>query len=153
LYATLKFRHGGAVWKALGWTLPSRRYLLAAPLVGILWAGVVILVVRSTSIASTPPTAWKLLALAATLGPVVEESFFRGCLLPLIARTSGSPAAVILTAIVFAFFHQPPTLLHCACFAVSGILYGWVRVVSGSTTAAALMHSVYNLTLFACQRM
>ena len=153
LYATLKFRHGAAVWKALGWALPSRRYLLAAPLGGILWAGVVILVVRSTSIASTPPTAWKLLALAATLGPVVEESFFRGCLLPLIARTSGSPAAVILTAIVFAIFHQPPTLLHCACFAVSGILYGWVRVVSGSTTAAALMHSVYNLTLFACQRM
>jgi membrane protease YdiL (CAAX protease family) len=36
---------------------------------------------------------------------------------------------------------------------VSGILCGWVRVVSGSTTAAALMHSVYNLTLFACQRM
>jgi len=101
LYATLKFRHGGAVWKALGWALPSRRYLLAAPLGGILWAGVVILVVRSTSIASTPPIAWKLLALAATLGPVVEESFFRGCLLPLIARTSGSPAAVILTAIVF----------------------------------------------------
>ncbi len=87
LYATLKFRHGGAVWKALGWTLPSRRYLLTAPLGGILWAGVVILVVRSTSILSTPPTAWKLLALAATLGPVVEESFFRGCLLPLIART------------------------------------------------------------------
>ena len=153
LYATLKFRHGGAVWRALGWTLPSRCYLLATLFGGILWAGVVILAVKSTSPTPFPHISLELLALAATLGPVVEESFFRGCLLPLIARTSGSPAAVILTAIVFAIFHQPPTLLHCACFAVSGILYGWVRVVSGSTTAAALMHSVYNLTLFACQRM
>ena len=153
LYATLKFRHGGAVWRALGWTLPSRRYLLVAPLGGILWAGVVILAVKSTSPTPFPQIPLELLALAATLSPVVEESFFRGCLLPLIARTSGSPAAVILTATVFAIFHQPPTLLHCACFAVSGILYGWVRVVSGSTTAAALLHSVYNLTLFACQRM
>ena len=153
LYATLKFRHGGAVWRALGWTLPSRRYLLVAPLGGILWAGVVILAVKSTSPAPFPHISLELLALAATLGPVVEESFFRGCLLPIIARNSGTPAAVILTAIVFAIFHQPPTLLHCACFVVSGILYGWVRVVSGSTTAAALTHSVYNLTLFACQRI
>ena len=153
LYATLKFRHGGAVWRALGWTLPSRRYLLVAPLGGILWAGVVILAVKSISPTSFTHISLVLLALAATLGPVVEESFFRGCLLPIIARNSGTPAAVILTAIVFAIFHQPPTLLHCACLAVSGILYGWVRVASGSTTTAALMHSVYNLTLFACQRM
>jgi membrane protease YdiL (CAAX protease family) len=153
LYATLKIRHGGAVWEALGWTLPSCRYLLAAPLGGMLLAGGVALAVQSTSITTPPPTDWKLLALAATFGPVVEESFFRGCLLPLIARTSGFPAAVILTALVFAFFRQPPTLLHCACFAVSGILYGWARVATDSTTAAALMHAVYNLTLFACQRM
>jgi membrane protease YdiL (CAAX protease family) len=153
LYATLKFRHGGAVWRALGWTLPSRRHLLVAPLGGFVWAWVVILAVKSTSPTPFPHISLELLALAATLGPVVEESFFRGFLLPIIARNSGAPAAVILTAIVFAIFHQPPTLLHCACFAVSGILYGWVRVVSGSTTAAALMHSVYNLTLFACQRM
>jgi len=119
LYATLKFRHGGAVWRALGWTLPSRRYLFVAPLGGILWAGVVLLAVKSTSPTLPPHISLELLALAATLGPVVEESFFRGCLLPIIARTSGTPAAVILTAIVFAIFHQPPTLLHCACFAVS----------------------------------
>ena len=40
-------------------------------------------------------------------------------------RTVGPPAAVILTALLFAFFHQPPTILHSACFTVSGIVYGW----------------------------
>jgi membrane protease YdiL (CAAX protease family) len=150
LYATLKFRHGGVVWRALGWTLPFYGYALAASLAGMLLAGTVTLIVQSSGI---PPllAGWKIAALAATVGPVVEESFFRGCLLPLIERTVGSPAAVILTSFLFAFFHQPPTLLHFACLAVSGVVYGWMRVASRSTTAAALMHAVYNLTLFACQ--
>jgi len=152
-YATLKLRHGGAVWRALGWTLPPARYLLAAPLAGILMAGVVSLVVQSRSAPAPSITTWKLAVLAAALGPILEESFFRGCLLPLIARTSGSPDAVILTALLFAFFHQPPTILHCACFAVSGIAYGWMRAASGSTTAAALAHALYNLALFACQQL
>jgi membrane protease YdiL (CAAX protease family) len=151
LHATLKFRHGGAVWQALGWTLPSCRYVLAASLGGVLLAGAVTLVAQSSSIPTPSVTAWKIAVLAATVGPILEESFFRGCLLPLIERTSGPRAAVILTALLFAFFHQPPTVLHCACFAVSGIVYGWVRVASRSTTAAALMHATYNLTLFACQ--
>ena len=153
LYVTLKIRRGGAIWRALGWTLPSRRYLLGAILAGILWGRVVSLVAQSASPALSRQIPLTLFALAVTLGPVAEESFFRGCLLPLVARTSSVPVAVILTALVFAFFHQPPTLLQCACFAVSGILYGGLRVASGSTTSAALMHCAYNLTLFACQRM
>ena len=151
LYATLKFRHGGAVWQALGWTLPSYGYALAASLAGMLLGGAVTLIVRSSNIPAPLLAGWKIAGLATTVGPVLEESFFRGCLLPLIERTVGSPAAVILTSFLFAFFHQPPTVLHCACFAVSGIVYGWMRVVSSSTTTAALMHAVYNLTLFACQ--
>ena len=151
LYATLKVRHRRAVWRALGWTLPSYAYVLAASLAGVLLAGTVTLIVRSSNIPAPLLAGWKIAALAATLGPILEESFFRGCLLPLIGRTLGSPAAVILTALLFAFFHQPPTVFHCACFAVSGIVYGWMRVVSKSTTAPALIHAVYNLTLFACQ--
>ena len=151
LYATLKFRHGGAVWQALGWTLPSYGYALAASLAGMLLGGAVTLIVRSSNIPAPLLAGWKIAGLATTVGPVLEESFFRGCLLPLVERTVGSPAAVILTALLFAFFHQPPTILHSACFTVSGIVYGWMRVASRSTTAAALTHAVYNLTLFACQ--
>ncbi len=153
LYSILKFRHGGAVWRSLGWTLPSYRWVLAALLGGTLLAAAVTLVAWSSGIPTPSVTPWKIAALAATVGPVLEESFFRGCLLPLVERTSGSPAAVISTGLLFAFFHQPPTVLHCACFAVSGIAYGWVRVASKSTTAAALMHATYNLTLFACQAL
>ena len=76
LYATLKFRHGGAVWRALGWALPSRRYLLAAPLGGILWAGVVILVVRSTSTTSTPHYSLEALGSGCHSWPRCGRIFF-----------------------------------------------------------------------------
>jgi membrane protease YdiL (CAAX protease family) len=153
LYATLKLRHRGAVWRALGWTIPPSQYLVAASLWGPVMASLVTLVGQSQRLPMAPIATWKLAALAGILVPVLEESFFRGCLLPLMAQTSGSPSAVILTALLFAYFHRPPTIVHCVCFTISGIFYGWARVASGSTTAPALMHAVYNLTLLACQKL
>jgi len=79
---------------------------------------------------------------------VLEESFFRGCLLPLLAKTIGNPAAVILTALLFALLHQPSNLAHWVSFTATGVAYGWIRVASRSTTAGALMHATYNLVLF-----
>ena len=153
LYATLKFRHGGPVWRALGWTLPAGKYILTASIGGIVLASAVTFLLRFRGIPAAFGVAWKVAVLAATIGPVLEESFFRGCLLPLVARAMGAPAAVVLTAILFAMFHQPPTIIHCVCFFLSGVVYGWMRVDSGSTTAAALMHAAYNLTLFMWQRL
>lgn len=151
LYATLRIRHGGPVWRALGWTLPSGRCTVVALLGGILLAGAVTFVARSSGIPAPFAIGWQIVALSATIGPVLEESFFRGCLFPLMARTMGAPAAVILIAILFALFHQPPTILHCVCYCVTGIAYGWMRAASKSTMPAALMHAVYNLTLIVCQ--
>ena len=55
--------------------------------------------------------------------------------------------AVILTAFLFALFHQPADLAHWVSFTATGLAYGWIRVASGSTTAAALMHATYNFAL------
>jgi membrane protease YdiL (CAAX protease family) len=116
-------------------------------------AGVVTLIVQSTGLPTSLVGGWKIAGLAATIGPVLEESFFRGCPLPLIERSLWSSAAVILSGLLFASFHQPPTIVHCACLAMSGIAYGWIRVASRSTAAAALMHAIYNLTLFVCHNL
>ena len=86
--------------------------------------------------------------LGISLGPILEESLFCGCLLPLLARTTGGIPAVILTAFLFSLFHQPADLAHWVSFTVTGLAYGWIRVVSGSTTAAALMHATYNLAIW-----
>ena len=55
--------------------------------------------------------------------------------------------AVILTAFLFALLHQPTDLAHWVSFTTAGVAYGWIRVASGSTMAAALMHATYNLAL------
>jgi membrane protease YdiL (CAAX protease family) len=66
----------------------------------------------------------------------------------LLAETIGSGIAVILTAILFALFHQPADVAHWVSFTAAGVAYGWIRVASRSTTAAALMHATYNLAVF-----
>ena len=90
----------------------------------------------------------EMLVLGFVLGPILEESFFRGCLLPVLAHTTGNLAAVILTALLFALFHQPADLAHWVSFTATGVAYGWIRVASRSTTAAAVMHATYNLAVF-----
>ena len=85
------------------------------------------------------------------LAPIFEEMLFRGFLLPLLARSVGPWLGILLTAVPFALLHgaqnqwawQPIVLIG-----VAGIVFGYVRYKTGSTTAAFLMHSAYNATGF-----
>ena len=77
----------------------------------------------------------EIVILGLVLGPILEESFFRGCLLPVLAHTVGKSFAVVLTALLFALFHGPANLAHWAWFAGTGVAYGWIRVTLRSTTA------------------
>jgi hypothetical protein len=54
-----------------------------------------------------PIPGFEVLVLGLVLGPILEESFFRGCLLPLLAETTGRAAAVIITAILLNKRGQP----------------------------------------------
>ena len=56
--------------------------------------------------------------------------------------------AVILNALLFALLHQPTDLAYWLFFTVTGAANGWIRVASGSTMAATLMHATYNLALY-----
>ena len=60
---------------------------------------------------------------------------------------------MILTALLFALFHQPADLAHWLTFTGTGVAYGCIRMASGSTTAGALMHATYNLALFLSARL
>ncbi len=94
----------------------------------------------------------EIVILGLVLGPILEESFFRGCLLRVLAHTVGKSFAVVLTALLFALFHSPANLAHWASFTGTGVAYGWIRVTSRSTTAPALAHATYNLALFLLAR-
>jgi len=148
LYLVLKLRYHQPVIQALGWAFPALRYAAAALLIGPAFAVGVMLATRFRhQVVSSIPVAG-LLVLGLFLGPVLEESLFRGCLLLVLARTFGNVLDVIVTALLFALLHGPASLAHWFWFTATGVAYGWLRVASRTTTAAFFMHAAYNLTLF-----
>ena len=147
LYSVLKLRHHRPVLRPLGWVWPRPVYAVAALVLGVSSASGVALCLHIHS--QSPRLVPEILLLRFVLGPVLEESLFRGCVLPLLAQNTGDIAAVMLTAILFALFHGPNDLAHWVSFAATGLGYGCLRLASRSTTAAALMHASYNLMLVA----
>ncbi len=147
LYLILKSRHHQPVLRPLGWVWPRPAHILVAVIAGIVRGSGVALYLRFRN-QSTPQIGLMELLLALLLGPILEESLFRGCLLPVLAQTTGSGIAVIVTSILFALFHQPANGAHWVSFTATGLAYGWIRVSSRSTAAAAVMHATYNLTVF-----
>ncbi len=151
LYAIIRLRHGRGVWKLLGWIWPSRIHLVGALLGGIGLGVGVDIIAHATTSTTHVIHFWNLILLDAFLGPIIEESLFRGCLLPVVARTTGPTIGIAATAVLFATLHPISTFVQWLCFVTTGTAFGWIRVKSGSTAASALMHAVYNLTLFLCQ--
>ena len=89
--------------------------------------------------------------LAVTLGPLVEEVFFRGLMQPLVIRRIGVIAGIIACALPFGLIHGPQyawSWRHILLVTLAGSLFGWRRHITGSTGAAAIMHAFYNLTVF-----
>ena len=148
LYAILKLRYRRPVLAPLRWVRPATRHSLVSLATGIVLALGVLLYQHLESRAAAFAPSFQLFVLSSGLAPILEESLFRGCLFPLIAKTGGNASAVVLTAGVFALFHAPTDVAHWISFAATGVAYGWLRVVSGTTTAPALAHSAYNLILF-----
>lgn len=161
LYALLRLRYGRPFWRSLAWVRPQ------TPLSRFAAAGAVVAVAVAVAgaLLRTPDidmpikhllrdrTSLALVGVfAVTLGPLCEELIFRGFLQPLLARTLGAAAGVVVTAAVFALPHGPQyawSWQHVLLITLAGAVFGWVRHRSGSTMAAAVMHAGYNLVFFA----
>jgi membrane protease YdiL (CAAX protease family) len=101
---------------------------------------------------------WRVFLLQAALGPVLEEFLFRGYLMRLLLSTLrgwapkgiAAAVAVLLSAAAFGAIHllQAGTTPHdVALIGGLGILYGTIRLVSGSSATAAVAHTLYNITV------
>jgi len=148
LYFLLRFRYRQPVLKPLGWVVPQMAYIVTALIVGPSFAAGITLYLLLRNQITPPIPLGELLVLGLVLGPLLEESLFRGYLLPVLAQTIGTLPALIITAVLFALFHGPTNLVHWVSFTATGIVYGWMRMASHSTTAPALMHATYNLSLY-----
>jgi uncharacterized protein len=86
-----------------------------------------------------------------TLGPLAEELIFRGFFQPLLVRSMGAVAGILLTALPFGLLHfreYGNSWRHAVLICGAGAAFGWVRHATKSTKASALMHSAYNLLFF-----
>ena len=96
-----------------------------------------------------PRDAYLLAIIAITLGPLVEELFFRGFLYPVIARRWGAAWGIFLTALPFAVMHMPQYGYAWGVLVVImivGVVCGIVRAATKSVGASFLVHAGYNGT-------
>jgi membrane protease YdiL (CAAX protease family) len=96
-----------------------------------------------------PRDAYLLAIIAVTLGPLVEELFFRGFFYPVIARRWGAGWGIFLTALPFAVMHMPQYGWAWGVLLVImtvGVVCGIVRASTKSVGASFLVHAGYNGT-------
>lgn len=156
LWLILNSRYHAPFWRSLEWNWPAGRALS-------FFAGgvfVAVMVGVTGSLLKTPtldspmeklmddPMSGPLIALfAVTLGPVCEELAFRGFLLPLVARSFGNVAGIVISAIPFALLHGPQyswSWRHVLLVMAAGAVFGWIRISTGSTGASTMVHAGYN---------
>lgn len=96
-----------------------------------------------------PRDAYLLSLLAVTLGPLMEEMFFRGFMYPVLARRLGVLWGILLSALPFGLIHLPQYgWAWAAGFIVFmvGVVCGMVRAATKSVAASFLVHAGYNGT-------
>jgi membrane protease YdiL (CAAX protease family) len=93
---------------------------------------------------------WALLSFALTatvLAPLFEETLFRGVLLPVVGRQLGAPAAVVVSALIFAIAHL--SLAELVPLSVLGVGLGLLRWQTGRLGSCVCLHALWNgLTFF-----
>lgn len=148
---------GATEWmKRLGWSQPPTAYWGWSAAAGFLCALLVLGVAEITRRPLGTVHSVHLLLLASTAGPILEELFFRGLLYWVLhksLRHFGVPTAVVYPvsivalAVLFSASHIGNDAVHFWSAFATGVALGAMRVLSGSTACAALMHASYNFTL------
>jgi CAAX protease family protein len=143
-------------WRAIRWNWPRSQWKMLA-LGAVLLLGLNILqnflpMPKDTPfehLFARPRDAYLLSIIAISLGPLMEELFFRGFLYPVFARRMGVAWGIFLTALPFGLMHLPQygyAWGAALVIFVVGVVCGAVRAASGSVAASFLVHVGYNGT-------
>jgi membrane protease YdiL (CAAX protease family) len=152
-----KERGSPRFWKALHWNWPSTiwPYLL----IGFAMQVVFVFIERFLPFPKETPfdellrrhAAIVLIAVfAVTLGPLMEELFFRGFLYPVLARRIGITAGILVSALGFGLMHAAQYGYSWASILLIflvGVVLGTVRAKKNSVAAGVLVHMGYNGTI------
>src|SRR5208282_3962920 len=153
----VEVKYEKSFWPAIRWNWPG--------LVGVSMVGIGVLMLgfdllgRFLPMPKTTPfdqffarpsDAYLTVAFAVTLGPLMEELFFRGFLYPVIARRMGAVWGILLTALPFGLIHMVQYGYAWGAVLIIflvGIVLTTVRAVTKSVASSFLTHVGYNGTL------
>lgn len=93
-------------------------------------------------------TSFIIFAITAVLvAPLFEELLFRGFLQPLLSRTFGLLAGILLTSALFGSLHLFQYSLawqYALIIFLAGVAFGWVRARTRSVVPSTVMHCCFN---------
>jgi membrane protease YdiL (CAAX protease family) len=157
MFLLLEGKYRTGFWKAIRWNWPDTGLLISVFGVGVLMLGFDALGKFLPMPKTTPfdqffghPTdAYLTAVFAITLGPLMEELFFRGFLYPVIARRTGAAWGILLTALPFGLMHYAQYRSWAAVLIIVlvGVVLTIVRAVTKSVASSFLAHVGYNTTL------
>lgn len=144
-------------WQALRWNWPgigAASFLgLGVLMLGIDFLGKFLPLPKNTpfdQFFDRPLDAYLVAVFAVTLGPLMEELFFRGFLYPVVARRLGVSGGILLTAIPFGlthFFQYGSSWGAVLIIFLVGVVLTAVRAMTKSVASSFLAHVGYNGTL------
>ncbi len=143
-------------WQAIRWNWPRSQWKMlglgALVLLSLNFLGHFLPMPQSTpfeELFSRPRDAYLMSIFAITLGPLMEELFFRGFLYPVLARRMGVVWGIFFTALPFGLIHM---FQYGYAWGVvlliflMGVVCTAVRAATGSVASSFLVHVGYNAT-------
>jgi hypothetical protein len=166
LYAVVRGRSAAPFWQTMGWrgfrnmatsTSTVLRYVFGGFALAVVVGWLGNFVGRESGIPMeelfrSRQSVLMLMALGILVAPLVEETIFRGCIYPVIARRFGITTGIVATGALFGLAHAQQLggawgqigLLICV-----GIVLTYVRARAGTVAASYFVHLGYNTILFA----
>ena len=156
LKGALQLRYHRPVFQSLGWRRAGINPLL------MIFGGILLafLISLGASALHTPkiPTPFDQLTgspveltifgiMAIVIAPIFEELFFRGFIQPLLSRTFGVIAGVLLTAVLFGSLHLMEyawAWQYALFISLAGAVFGWLRARTNSIIPSTVMHGAFN---------
>jgi uncharacterized protein len=144
-------------WQAIRWNWPGTAGLslvgIGVLMLGLDFLGRFLPMPKNTpfdQFFARPSDAYLTAVFAVTLGPLMEEVFFRGFLYPVVARRLGVFWGILLTALPFGLIHMVQYGYAWGAVLIIflvGVVLTAVRAMTKSVASSFLAHVGYNGTL------
>jgi membrane protease YdiL (CAAX protease family) len=154
MFLVVEGKYHAPFWKAIAWNWPGSEWKLLG-----LGAGMLVVLGLLENLLPMPKDtpfehlfdrprdAYLLAILAVSVGPLMEELFFRGFLYSVVARRWGAGWGIFLAALPFALLHLQQYGYAWGVVLVIfvvGVVCGVVRALTRSVGASFLVHAGYN---------